>query len=133
LKKIAGLKLATAVVLTMCLVGATGVALAAGPITRDGADYDGAITKDCPVFEVQGDSLHVACTTNPNRSEPARIRYRFLKEYGGVKAPATVSADIDGNCAKVKWMVPVRTLRITVPIQKPACDVVIHSVTWQQP
>jgi hypothetical protein len=126
-KKIAGL------VLVMSLVGATGVALAAGPITRDGADYDGAITKDCPVFEVQGDSLHVACTTNPNRSEPARIRYRFLKEYGGVKAPATVSADIDGNCAKVKWMVPVRTLRITVPIQKPACDVVIHSVTWQQP
>jgi hypothetical protein len=24
-------------------------------------------------------------------------------------------------------------LRITVPIQKPACDVVIHSVTWRQP
>lgn len=120
------------------LIMVTTVAMAAKPVTRPGADFNGAIPKDCPVFEVEGSSLRVACTSSDERSDPARVRYRFLREYNGVKAPATVSANVDvikggTDCYRVQWMAPVRTLRILVPTQRPACEVVIRSVTWSQP
>lgn len=114
------------------------IASAAGPVTRPGSDYNGSIPKDCPIWEVQGTSLHVACTSSEERSDNARIRYRFLKKYGGVKAPATVSADVavlsgPGDCYQVKWMNPVRTLRIKVKNTKPMCEIVVDFVHWRQP
>lgn len=119
-------------------------AMAAGPVTRPGSDYNGSIPRDCPVFETHGDDLLVECTSSDARSDNARIRYRFTKAAGYEgwrKAPATVSADIDvlagpADCARVRWMYQgsgPRTLRIVVPVNKPRCRVLVHSVTAVQP
>jgi hypothetical protein len=81
--------------------------------------------------------LHVKCTGRIGASGPAYIRYRFLKDDGGARDYADVSADIVGwigRPATVQWMIfrpksPARTLRITVPL---GSYVHIKSVTWEQ-
>jgi hypothetical protein len=62
----------------------------------------------------------------------AFVRYRFLKDVGGVIGPATVSADLRdaAGCASYRWMGPIRTLRIMVPS---GCYIHVRTVTWQQP
>ncbi len=80
----------------------------------------------------QGTWLHVKCVDSVGATGPAFVRYRFLKDVGAVRAPATVSADLRDpeGCAIVRWMAPVRTLRIEVPY---GCYIDIRTVTWQQP
>lgn len=138
------LKKLSFIIVTAALVVTSGVALAAGPFTRDATDYDGTIPRDCPVFEENPDgSLHVSCTSSVERSDHARIRYRFTKEYGFKRGPATVSAKYDilsgpDDCVRVRWMGthptnPTRTLRISVVNTRPQCEAVIFSVTASQP
>ena len=122
------------VLLAMALVATIALpASAAGPVNRIGTDYDGSENPGgCEIFPENGTELHVKCTPGVGATDEARIRYRFLADVGAVKAPATVSADIRDaeGCSEVRWMAPVRTLRILVPL---GCYVHIRSVTWQQP
>lgn len=115
------------------LVSMTSAAFAAGPVTRNGANYDGVRNPGgCEVFPEEGTQLHVKCLGSVGADGAAFVRYRFLKDVGGVIGPATVSAVIRDNagCSSYRWMGPIRTLRITVPF---GCYVHVVSVTWQQP
>lgn len=112
-------------------------AWAAGPISRPGIEYSGLRNPNgCEVFNDGGD-LHVKCMPRKGATGPAFVRYRFLKDVGGVRDLATVSADITtwiGAPCTVRWMVPAprtaaRTLRVTVPLGS-YCHV--HSVSWEQ-
>ena len=120
--------IAMAVLVTLFAVSA---AQAAGPITRNGADADGNRNPGGCVVQPEGTDMHVNCTTS---SDSAFVRFRFLDDVGGVRAPATVSLllrDQDQEtCAIVRWMAPVRTLRVEVLA---GCYVHIVSVTWSQP
>jgi hypothetical protein len=103
----------------------------AGPVTRTGSDYDGISNpRSCEIMVENGTELHVMCRASVGATGAARIRWRFTKQYGGVRAPATVSADLKNGCAVVRWMAPVRTLRVLVPF---GCYEHIVSVTWRQP
>ncbi len=106
-------------------------AQAAGPITVNGADANGVRDPGGCVVQPEGTDMHVNCTSSP---DSAFVRFRFLDDVGGVRAPATVSGllrDQDqASCAIVRWMAPVRTLRVEV---LPGCYVHIVSVTWSQP
>jgi hypothetical protein len=67
-------------------------------------------------------------------TEPARIRYRFLKDVGAKFRPADVSVEVKYNGGKgeaeIRWMVPVpRTVRVVIPV---GLYVHIRSVTWKQ-
>lgn len=112
-------------------------AFATGPITRKGADASGiANPGGCEVRSentaVGLGELHVKCTKAVGATKAARIRYRFLKDVGGKRGPATVSADIHqiaGKDCTVSWRGPIRTLRVVVPFGS-YCH--IRSVTWYQ-
>lgn len=118
------------------LVASMGVALAAGPITRNGIDYSGIRGgQGCEIKTDHVTDLSVNC----GKGEATYVRYRFLKVDGGVRDNATVSLDAStwfGTPCSVRWMVhpgpknPARTLRVLVPAGT-YCD--IHSVTWSQP
>jgi hypothetical protein len=120
--------------LALALVAAiASPALAAGPVTRVGAEYSGI--RNPGGFEIHpenGTQLHVKCTAGVGASGAAYVRFRFLKDVGAVVGPATVSADLRdaAGCASYRWMGPIRTLRIKVPF---GCYIHIRSVTWQQP
>ncbi|HET6714384.1 MAG TPA: hypothetical protein VFI59_11835 [Actinomycetota bacterium] len=120
--------------LILALVAAIATpALAAGPITRDGADYSGVRNPGgCEVFPEDGPELHVKCVASVGATGAAFIRYRFLRDVGGVIGPATISADLRDaeGCASYRWMGPIRTMRIEVPF---GCYIHVRSVTWQQP
>jgi hypothetical protein len=120
--------------LVLALVAAIATpAFAAGPITRDGVDYSGVRNPGgCEVFPENGTELHVKCVASVGATGSAFIRYRFLKDVGGVIGPATVSADLRDaeGCASYRWMGPIRTMRIEVPF---GCYIHVRSVTWQQP
>jgi hypothetical protein len=120
--------------LALALVAAIATpALGAGPITRDGSDYSGLRNPGgCEVFRENGTELHVKCTAAVGATGAAFVRYRFLKDVGGVIGPATVSADLRdaAGCASYRWMGPIRTLRIMVPS---GCYIHVRTVTWQQP
>ena len=108
-------------------------ASAAGPVTRNGADYSGVRNPGaCEVRTENGTELHVKCTAGVGATGAAFVRFRFLADVGGVLGPATVSADLRDaeGCADVRWMAPIRTLRIEVPL---GCYIHIRTVTWQQP
>lgn len=124
--------------LVAILVTSATAAIAAGPITREGSASSGVKNPNgCEVL-VHPDKpaeLHVKCTQAVGASGPAFVRYRFLKDVGGVRAPATISSDVKtisqhGDCSVTTWQGPVRTLRIRVTL---GCYVHIRSVTWQQP
>jgi hypothetical protein len=119
--------------LSLALVAALALpASAAGPVTRNGADYSGVRNPGaCEVMPDKTD-LHVKCLDAVGAYGAAFIRYRFLADVGGVLGPATVSADLwdEHGCASFRWMAPIRTLRIEVPL---GCYVHVRSVTWQQP
>ncbi|MDH4112448.1 MAG: hypothetical protein OEV60_07150 [Actinomycetota bacterium] len=115
------------------LVSAAATALAAGPVTRNGANYSGVRNPGgCEVFPEKGTQLHVKCVKSVGADGAAFVRYRFLKDVGGVVGPATVSAVIRDNagCSSYRWMGPIRTMRIMVPF---GCYVHVVNVTWQQP
>jgi hypothetical protein len=120
--------------LALALVAAiVSPAFAAGPVTRSGADYSGTRNPGgCEIHPENGSELHVKCTASVGASGAAFVRFRFLKDVGGVKAPATVSANLrdQAGCASYRWMGPIRTMRITIPF---GCYIHIRSVTWQQP
>lgn len=104
-------------------------AIATGPITRPGVEHDGVRNPgECRILP-EGTDLHVNCN---GANGDAFIRFRFLSDVGAVRGPATVSAEIQGpaGCSEVRWMAPVRTLRIQVYDE---CYVHIVSVTWSQP
>ena len=108
-------------------------ASAAGPVTRNGADYSGIRNPGgCEIFPENGTELHVKCTAGVGATGAAYVRFRFLADVGGVLGPATVSADLrDANgCASYQWMGPIRTMRVDVPF---GCYIHIRTVTWQQP
>jgi hypothetical protein len=114
-------------------------ALASKPVVRPGQDYDGyANPNGCKIL-VHGNEpneLHVSCLRNAGATGPARIRYRYLKNYGGEFRPAGFTADVvrhGGDCSGVRtrWMVAVpRTGRVIIPF---GCYAHIVSVTWEQP
>ena len=120
--------------LTAALMLSTTAASAA-TITRDGANFSGS--RGTCEFQIEGTDLHVKCTKGVGAEGPAYVRYRFLKDVGGVRQPASVSADITtwiGEPCFAEWMIsapynPARTLRVTVPAGS-YCH--IHSVTWSQ-
>ena len=118
------------------LVGAATTALATGPVTRTGSEYSGVKNRNgCEVLVEKGTELHVKCASTVGSTGPAFVRYRFLRDVGGVRGPATVSSVIKtiskhGNCAVTTWQGPIRTLRIRVPL---GCYIHVQSVTWQQP
>ena len=110
---------ATVLLLTML----AGTAFAAvGNITRLGVEYNGAANPggcDVGPDDVHPTELRVDCSARTDATAAARIRYRFLKDVGVVRAPATVSADIHqirGAECTVSWRGPVRTLRVVVPL-----------------
>jgi hypothetical protein len=121
-------------VLTLGLVALLALpASAAGPVTRTGAEYSGLRNPGgCEVFPENGTELHVKCTSGVGATGPAFVRFRFLRDVGGVLGPATVSADLRDaeGCASYRWMAPIRTMRVDVPF---GCYIHIRSVTWQQP
>lgn len=112
------------VALVVALSAGTVAAYANGgerTVTRLGIDYSGVAPTACVV---EADDLHptelrVDCRQSENQG--ARVRFRFLKDVGFVRGPATVTADlhiIKGSCA-VSWMVPqertpARTARVRV-------------------
>jgi hypothetical protein len=120
--------------LAMALVAAIALpASAAGPVTRTGAAYDGSRNPGgCEIFPENGSELHVKCTEGVGATGEAYIRFRFLADVDAVRGPATVSADLRDaeGCATYRWMAPVRTMRVEVPL---GCYIHIRSVTWQQP
>ena len=63
-------------------------AQAAGPITVNGADANGVRDPGGCVVQPEGTDMHVNCTSSP---DSAFVRFRFLDDVGGVRAPATVS------------------------------------------
>lgn len=112
-------------------------AYAAAPVTRNGVDYSGLRNPGgCEVLN-EGTALHVKCTRKVGATGGAYVRYRFLKDVGGVRDLADISADITtwvGDDCFARWMVPqaknpARTLRVTVPFGS-YCH--INSVTWSQ-
>jgi hypothetical protein len=108
-------------------------ASAAGPVTRTGADYSGIRNPGgCEVIPENGTELHVKCTAGVGATGDAFVRFRFLRDVGGVLGPATVSANLRDaeGCASYRWMAPIRTMRVDVPF---GCYIHIRSVTWQQP
>jgi len=123
------------IIMTAVLSLSTVTAMAAGPITRNGADFSGS--RGSCEFIKEGTDLHVKCTKGVGAEGPAYVRYRFLKDVGGVRNLADVSADITtwiGRDCYAEWMIDApstsaRTLRITVP-DGSYCH--IHSVTWFQ-
>lgn len=128
-----GITLTVAVLATVFLIGQ---AQAQKPVVRPGSDLNGmANPHGCKVFEHadrdQGE-LHVSCLKADGK---VRVRYRYLKEYGGVKAPAGFTANIEvhgGKCGgvNVSWRSPnPRTGRVIVP---KGCYVHILSVRWVQ-
>ena len=105
-------------------------------VTRSGLDYNGTRNPgNCEILN-DGGELHVKCTKKAGANGPAFIRYRFLKDVGGQRAPATVSATIKnwvGQPCVAKWMSDykqaARTLRVKVPAGS-YCHIV--SVSWSQ-
>lgn len=126
--------------LTLALVVVVSVtsAHANSPITRSGLDYNGIRNPgNCEILN-DGGELHVKCTSKVGADGPAFIRYRFTKAagYDGVRAPATVAADVRnfvGEPCVARWMSDfqqaARTLRVTVPAGS-YCHIV--SVSWSQ-
>ena len=107
-------------------------ASAAGPVTRDGADYSGIRNPGgCEILR-EGTDLHVKCTAGVGATGAAYVGFRFLADVGGVLGTATVSADLRdaAGCASYQWMGPIRTMRVDVPL---GCYIHIRTVTWQQP
>lgn len=120
---------------TVVILATATVALAAGPITRTGAEYSGAANPGNCEIDVHADKpgvLHVSCLESDGATGGARIRWRFLADVGGVRAPATVSSDVQEFRGETvtRWMQPIRTLRIEVPFGTYAH---IRSVRWEQP
>lgn len=122
---------ATFIATVIVLVGAT-VALAAGPVTRTGSEANGIRNPGTCEVQPEGSDMHVKCTAGVGATGSTFVRYRFLRDVGAVRGPATVSGDLRDpeGCAVVRWMAPVRTLRVEVPL---SCYIHIRSVTWQQP
>jgi hypothetical protein len=129
------------IITTAALSLATTIAFAAGTVTKDGANYSGVRNPDGCEIMPDGEgmrALHVKCTSKVGADGPAFVRYRFLKDVGGVRDAATISADITtwvGNECFAEWMVKApktaaRTLRVTVPFGS-YCH--INSVSWTQP
>lgn len=108
----------------------------AGPITRVGIDYSGVRNpSSCQVNadDVHPTELRLKCPAGMDRPGGVFVRYRFLKDVGGVRGDATVSADIhqiQGKPCAIRWMAPIRTLRIHASLGT-YCH--IRSVTWMQP
>jgi hypothetical protein len=121
-------------ILALALVATIALpASAAGPVTRTGADYSGIRNPGgCEIFPENGTELHVKCTGSVGATGNAFVRFRFLADVGAVKGPATVSADLQDpqGCASYRWMGPIRTMRVEVPL---GCYIHIRTVTWQQP
>ena len=119
----------TVALAAILVTGMAWPAMATGPITRLGIEQDGIRNPGGCRIQPEGSDLHVNCKC---ASGNAFIRFRFLRDVGAVRAPATVSAEIRGpaGCSEVRWMGPVRTLRIEVHDE---CYVHIASVTWSQP
>jgi hypothetical protein len=128
-----------ALTLGLCLM--TVVALAGGSRTRLGVNFSG--TRNPQGCYIAPDAQHpkqldAKCTKSVGASGPAAVRYRFLKNVGGLRKHATISADITtwvGDDCVAEWMVRrfhehARTLRITIPYGS-YCD--IRSVSWSQP
>ena len=85
----------------------------------------------CEVSPENGTELHVNCTAGVGATGDAFVRFRFLRDVGGLLGPATVSADPrDAEGCAFRWMAPIRTMRVDVPF---GCFIHIRSVTWQQP
>jgi hypothetical protein len=128
-------KLMIAASVVTLLLAATP-ASAAGPVTRTGSQYSGSRNPGgCEIAVDNGTDLHVKCTEKAGATGGAYIRFRFLKDVGGVRGDATTSSDVKvwvggDRCAQTRWMGPIRTLRIHVQL---GCYVHIRSVTWQQP
>lgn len=129
------------IVTVLALTLATTLAYAATPVTRNGADYSGIRNPgNCEIMPdgAGNTALHVKCTTKVGATGEAYVRYRFLKDVGGVRDAANVAADITtwvGDDCFAEWMVKsphtaARTLRVTVPFGS-YCH--INSVTWSQP
>lgn len=115
---------------------AVTMALAAGPVTRLGTEYSGMAPTHCSFGpdEQHPTDLSVDCRHSDGN---ARIRYRMLKDVGGLRDNAEVSADIStwvGEDCTVTWQSApkqaARTVRVLVPAGS-YCD--IHSITWSQP
>lgn len=106
-------------------------------VTRLGVEYTRVAPTHCSFGpDVQHPTqLSVDCRhSNTN----ARIRFRMLKDVGGVRDVATVSANMStwvGEDCTISWRVPAamnpaRTVRVVVPAGS-YCD--IRSITWSQP
>lgn len=123
------------------MVLSAGIASAAGPVTRTGVEYSGIRNPgNCEIMPDGSGltALHVKCTQKVGATGAAYVRYRFLKDVGGVRDAATVAADVTtfvGEPCFAEWMVrgpktAARTLRVTIPFGS-YCH--INSVTWRQP
>jgi hypothetical protein len=127
--------------LGLAVVAFAATAHAEGTVTRNGSDYSGIRNPgNCEIMPDGAGltSLHVKCTAKVGATGEAYVRYRFLKDVGGVRDAANVAADITtwvGDDCFAEWMVKMpktaaRTLRVTVPFGS-YCH--INSVTWSQP
>lgn len=110
-------------------------AWASAGVTRTGIQYSGVAPTSCTVEVDHVTDLSVDCRHSDTN---ARIRYRMLRDVGGIRDAATVSADIStwvGADCTISWRVPTaktpaRTVRVVVPLGS-YCD--IRSITWAQP
>ncbi len=128
-----------AITVGLCLTNV--IAFAAGSQTRLGVNYSGLRNPNgCRIAPdtTHPKQLDVKCRPGDGATGPAAVRYRFLKNVGGVREDATISADIStwvGEDCYAEWMVRrahehARTLRVTIPYGS-YCD--IRSVSWSQP
>ena len=127
----------TFALLISALLTTTTAVMAAGPVTRNGADASGSRNRNGCELNAEGTAMHVKCVEGVGASGPAFVRYRFLKDVGGIRDLASITADIGqfrGEPCRAEWMVrqprtAARTLRVVVPFGS-YCH--IRSVTWQQ-
>ena len=129
-------KLIALLTTTLLVVGLMSTAAASKPVVRPGADYNGIANPNGCKIKTEGSELHVSCLRNAGATGPARIRYRYLRDYGGQFRPAGFTAEFSrhgGKCEGVRsrWMVQIpRTGRVLVPF---GCYGHIVTVTWDQP